>query len=166
MQVLIFYLTHTPRILLKGILIPLICHFNGLYCGFPIPWFFHRIAALDSVILRFQSCDSSILWFQHSRVISFWDSHCDWPGMGRGHPHPVECPCLVSLSKAMCSSTRIWRATGVWGEAGEEVLMSLLLSCQLLLCHLLLTSVPMVPIKALALLITCCMTSDLLYDFR
>lgn len=30
-------LTHTPRILLKGILIPLICHFNGLYCGFPIP---------------------------------------------------------------------------------------------------------------------------------
>lgn len=53
--------THTPRILLKGILIPLICHFDGLYCGFPIPRFFHRIAALDSVILRFQSCDSSIL---------------------------------------------------------------------------------------------------------
>lgn len=30
-------LTHTPRILLKGILILLICHFNGLFCGFTIP---------------------------------------------------------------------------------------------------------------------------------
>lgn len=72
----------------------------------------------------------------------------------------------MSLSKATCSSIPIGGATEVLGEAGEEVLISLWLSCQLLLCHLLLTSVPMEPIEALALLITCCMTSDLLYDFR
>lgn len=63
-------------------------------------------------------------------------------------------------------------AAEVLGEAGEEILMSLPLSCQLLLSrqlllsHLLLTSVPMEPIKALALLIACRITSDLLYDFR
>lgn len=72
-------------------------------------------------------------------------------------------PCVTFLGYILLIAIR--GAAEVLGEAGEKVLMSLPLSCQLLLSHLLLKSVPMEPIKALALLITCRMTSDL-YDFR